>query len=154
VITRRSLEIATALLTGAFGAAILVSSIALGVGWGRGVGTGTFPALAGALILAGSVYNLARGALAAGPVLLDGPRLRKVAAMFLPAAGFVALIPLLGLHAAAGVYVFVVVAAHRRLPLWQAAALGLATPFVLYSIFDWTFQVSLLRGLLGDAVGY
>lgn len=154
MITRRSLEIATALVTGAFGVAILASSLRLGVGWGKAVGTGTFPAIAGAFLVAGSAWNLVRGARVAGPVLLDAPRLRKVAAMFLPAAGFVALIPLAGLHAAAGIYVFAVVAAHRRLRLWQAAALGLATPFVLYSVFDWTFQVALLRGLLGDAVGY
>jgi hypothetical protein len=154
MIHRRFLEIVTALLTGAFATAILVSSWRIGVGWvGNGVGSGTFPAIAAAIVLAGSAYNLVRGALHAGPAALDVPRLRRIGALFLPAVGFVALIPLLGLHAAAGVYMFAVLW-RNRFPLWKAAAVGIATPFVLYSIFDWTFQVQLLRGLLGSLMGY
>jgi len=154
VMTRRGLEILTAVVTGTFGTAILVSSLLIGVGWSRsGVGPGTFPAIASSLIVAGSIYNLVRGVLRGGPVVLDGKRLARIAALFLPAAVFVALIPLLGLHAAAGVYVLYVLW-RARFPLWKAAAAGIATPFVLYSVFDWTFQVQLLRGFLGSMVGY
>ena len=153
--SRRGLEVLTALLTGTFGVAILVSSLRLGIGWSRdGVGTGTFPAIAGGLTVLASLYNLVRGALTRGPTLLDGARFKRIVAIFVPAAIFVALIPLLGLHAAAGVYVFAVIAMQKRMALWKAAAIGLATPFVLYSIFDWSFQVTLLRGLLGDKIGY
>ena len=151
--SRRFLEVLTAVLVGSFGTAILISSISIGVWTKRGVGPGTFPAIASALIVAGSLYNLVRGALHAGPGVLDVPRLRRIGALFLPAVGFVALIPLLGLHAAAGVYVFYVLW-RRRFPLWKTAAIAIATPFVLYSVFDWTFQVQLLRGFLGTAVGY
>jgi hypothetical protein len=42
----------------------------------------------------------------------------------------------------------------RHYPMWKTIAFGVATPFVLYSIFDWTFQVQLLRGLLGSAMGF
>jgi len=153
MISRRQLEAITALVTGAFGVAILVQSLRIGVGWtGAGVGSGTFPAIASGLIIAGSLYNLVRGALAAGPAMIDMPMLRRIAALFLPAVVFVALIPLLGLHVAAGVYMFYVMW-RARLPLWKAAGTGIATPFVLYSVFDWGFQVELLRGLLGKAVG-
>ena len=154
MITRRALEILAAALTGAFGAAILVSSIGIGVVWTtRGVGSGAFPAIAGALIVAGSLYNLARAFAVAGPVLLDAPRLRKIGALFLPAAAFVAAIPLAGLHVASGVYLFAVVAAHRRMAWWRAAAIGIATAIALYLIFDWGFQVALPRGWLGAALG-
>jgi len=153
MISRRQLEIVTALVTGAFGAAILVQSLRIGVGWTRaGVGSGTFPALASGLVVAGSLYNLARGALEPGPVLVERPMLRRIAALFVPAVVFVSLIPLLGLHVAAGVYMFYVMW-RARLPLWKAAGIGVATPFVLYSVFDWGFQVELLRGLLGRSMG-
>ena len=154
MISRRQLEAITALVTGAFGVAILVQSLRIGIGWtGAGVGSGTFPAIASFLIVAGSAYNLVRGAMQAGDTMIEPPMARRIAALFLPAAVFVALIPLLGLHAAAGIYMLYVLW-RARLPLWKVVAAGVATPFVLYSVFDWGFQVELLRGLLGSIVGY
>ena len=153
MISRRQLEVATALVTGAFGTAILVQSLRIGVGWtSAGVGSGTFPALASGLVVAGSLYNLARGGVQAGPPMIERPMLKRIAALFVPAVVFVALIPLLGLHVAAGIYMFYALW-RARLPLWKAAGIGIATPFLLYSVFDWGFQVELLRGLLGKAVG-
>src|SRR6202011_781580 len=62
MISRRSLETATALLTGAFGAAVVVSSLDNGIGWSAaGVEAGTFPFIVGLIILSGSVFNLAQG---------------------------------------------------------------------------------------------
>jgi hypothetical protein len=155
MLSRRFLEVLTALVTGSFGTAILVSSLAIGVGWtrARGVGPGTFPAIASVLIVVGSLYNLVRGALHAGPGVLDVPRLKRIAALFVPAIGFVAMIPVLGLHIAAGAYVFFVLW-RRRLPMWKTIGIAVATPLVLYSVFDLTFQVQLLRGLLGSALGF
>ena len=44
MVSRRSLETATAVLTGAFGAAVVVSSYGNGIGWSAaGVDSGTFP---------------------------------------------------------------------------------------------------------------
>ena len=155
MITRRALEAATAALTGAFGAAILASSLGIGVGWtSRGLGSGAFPAIAGALIVAGSLYNLLRALPRPGPVVIEARALRKVAAMFLPAAAFVAAIPLAGLHVASGIYVFAMIAAPRRMAPWKALAIGIATPIALYAIFDWAFSVALPRGWLGVALGF
>jgi hypothetical protein len=154
MISRRALEVTTAVLTGSFGTAILVSSLRIGVGWtGSGVGTGTFPAIAAAVVVAGSLYNLARSMLHANVPVLSTPQVRRIAAFFLPAVGFVALVPLLGLHAAAGVYMLYMLW-RQRLPWWKTVGIAIATPFILYSVFDWTFQVQLLRGFLGSAMGY
>jgi len=155
VISRRALEAFTALVTGAFGAAILASSVGIGVGWTpRGVGSGAFPALAGGLIVAGSLYNLARALRLGRETLIEWAQLRKSAALLLPAAAYVAAIPLLGMHAASGLYVFAVTAASRRTPAWRAAAIAIATAVALYATFDWGFQVTLPRGLLGNALGF
>ena len=150
MISARALELGTAALTGAFGIAIVVSSLNAGVGWTpRGVDSGTFPFLAGALIVAGSLYNALRGALRRNEVMLEGPGALKLVLLFVPAALFVAAIPLLGLHVAAAIYIFAVVAAHRQSSWLKAAAFGLVTPFALYFVFDWAFSVTLPRGWTG-----
>jgi hypothetical protein len=78
----------------------------------------------------------------------------KLLGLFLPAAAFVAAIPLAGLHLAAGIYIFGAIAAHRRGSLRKAIVFGIATPLALYAIFDWGFSVTLPRGWLGAALGY
>ena len=155
MITRRALEAATAALTGAFGAAILVSSLGIGVGWtSRGLGSGAFPAIAGALIVAGSIYNLLRALPRPGEVVLEAQRLKRIVAMFLPAAAFVAAIPLIGLHVASAIYIFAMIVAQRRMAMWKALAIAIATPVALYFTFDWAFSVALPTGLLGSALGF
>jgi tripartite tricarboxylate transporter TctB family protein len=154
-VTRHALEVLTAALTGAFGVAIVASSLASGVGWtARGVGSGTFPCIAGVLIVAGSVYNLVRGLLRENELALDGEGARKLAALFVPAALFVAAIPLLGLHVAAALYMLGVVGFDRKGSWTKAVAYAVVTPLALYGIFDWGFQVALPRGLLGAALGF
>ena len=155
MISRRTLELFTAALTGAFGAAILVSSVRIGVGWTpRGLASGAFPAIAAALIVAGSLYNFVRAAARPGPIVVAREHLRGMAAMFLPAIAFVAAVPFIGMHVAAGVYIFAVVAAQHRWPAWRALAIGIVTAAALWTIFDWGFSVTLPRGMLGNALGF
>ena len=154
MISRRTLEIATAAITGAFGAAIVISSLNAGVGWTpRGVASGTFPFIAGVLIVAGSLYNFARTTVRGGMFLIEGPGLLKLFGIFVPAVVFVAAIPLIGLHVAAGLYLFAVIATHREGNWRKAAIFGIVTPLALYGIFDWGFSVTLPRGWLGAALG-
>jgi hypothetical protein len=155
MLSRRTLEVTTAALTGTFGAAVVVSSIDSGVTWSRaGVGPGTFPLLAGILIVAASLFNLMSGALRAGMPMLGSRELRKLASLFLPAAAFVAAIPLLGLHVAAAAYVFGALALQRRLPVVRSLLAALGAAAALYGTFDVLFQLSLPRGALGGFLGF
>ena len=53
MISRRALEAVTAVLTGSFGLAVVISSLGNGIGWGNdGVDPGTFPFITGVIILA------------------------------------------------------------------------------------------------------
>src|SRR5690349_13734155 len=98
MVTRRQIEILTGLITGAFGIAVIVSSIQVGSGWSSaGVESGTFPLLAGILILGGSVVNLARAFVDPPALALRAEELRRVGLLFLPALAFVAAIPFVGL---------------------------------------------------------
>lgn len=155
MITRRSLEAATALLTGAFGLAVVISSVAIGSGWSEGgVGSGTFPLLAGLLILGGSITNFVRGLSGPNPVLAGYPELRRLAGLFLPALAFVAAIPVVGIYVAGVAYLLWALSFQHGLAWWRSGLIAAATVLTLYWLFEQMFQVLLPRGWLGSALGF
>ncbi len=160
MISRRALELATAVLTGSFGVAVVVSSLDNGIGWSSaGVDSGTFPFLTGLVIVLGSLYNLARGLLPAVtlanvPVAITSTELRRLAGLFVPAAIFVAAIPLLGMYLASALYIFAVLAIPRHQSLLRSLAMAAATALALYVVFERMFQVSLPHGALAAAFGF
>ena len=155
MISRRTLETTTALLTGAFGAAVLISSIDNGIGWSSaGVDAGTFPFIVGVVIFAGSLYNLARGWPGNEAIVLRSNELKRLALLFIPASIFVGLIPLVGMYLAAAAYAFGAIAWQKRGSLVYAGVVSVSTALGLYLIFELTFQISLPRGMLGDALGF
>jgi hypothetical protein len=155
MVSGRSLEAATALITGAIGAAVLVSSLDNGIGWSAaGVESGTFPFIVGIVILAGSVFNLVQGRLHARAVILGPSELRRLGILFVPAAAFVAVIPLIGMYPASTFYVFGALAWHKRGSLLLPALAAIGAALALYLIFELTFQISLPRGALGTIIGF
>src|SRR5579884_3660993 len=101
MISQRAIELTTAAVTGAFGAAVVVSSTSNGIGWTEaGIDAGTFPFLVGTAIVLGSLYNFGRGVFVGHEVGVTWPALRRVAGLFVPAAVFIALIPALGMYLA------------------------------------------------------
>ena len=155
MVSGRSLETATALLTGAFGLAVVVSSLDNGIGWGEGgVDAGTFPFIVGLIILGGSLFNLVQGWLQARTVVLRASELKRLGALFIPAAVYVGVIPLIGMYLASAIYVFGALAWHKRGALLFSAVAAIGTALSLYLIFELTFQISLPRGALGDIMGF
>ena len=155
MISRRALEMLTALLTGAFGLAVVISSLDNGIGWSSaGVDAGTFPFLIGLIIAAGSLYNLVRGALAGARVIVSRSDLKRGAALFLPAAAFVGVVPSLGFYLASAGYMLGVLAVPKHLSLLRALLIALATPLLLYVVFERLFQVTLPHGALAAWLGY
>ncbi|MDA9439790.1 tripartite tricarboxylate transporter TctB [Bradyrhizobium sp. CCBAU 51745] len=159
MISRRALELATAILTGSFGVAVVVQSLDNGIGWSsEGVDAGTFPFLTGIIIVVGSLYNLARGvvptaSLASVPIAITSIELRRLAGLFVPAAIFVGAIPLLGMYIASAAYVFAVLAIPRHQQVLWSAITAAATALALYVVFERMFQVSLPHGALAAALG-
>jgi hypothetical protein len=155
MVSRRSLETATALLTGAFGAAVVVSSYGNGIGWsGAGVDPGTFPFIVGLIILSGSIFNLMQGWLQPREIVLRPSELKRLGMLFIPAAVYVGVIPLMGIYLASAAYVFGALAWHKRGSFVFSAAAAIGTALALYLIFELMFQISMPRGLLGDALGF
>lgn len=160
MISRRALELVTAILTGGFGVAVVVQSLDNGIGWSSaGVDAGTFPFLTGSIIVLGSLYNLVRGvlpiaSLAHVPIAITPIELRRLAGLFVPAAIFVAAIPLAGMYVASALYVFAVLAIPRHQSVPRALAMAGATAAALYVVFERMFQVSLPHGALAAALGF
>ncbi|KWV52936.1 tripartite tricarboxylate transporter TctB [Bradyrhizobium macuxiense] len=160
MISRRALEFATAILTGSFGVAVVIQSLDNGIGWSSaGVDPGTFPFLTGIVIVAGSLYNLVRGALPAMspanvPIAITSVELRRLAGLFVPAAIFVAAIPLLGIYIASALYVFAVLAIPQHRSILWSIAIAAATSLALYVVFERMFQVELPHGWLTAALGF
>ena len=160
MISRRALEIAAAVLTGIFGVVVIVSSLDNGIGWSSaGVDAGTFPFLTGIIIVLGSLYNLGQGALGRGTlaivkVAVTPSELRRLAGLFVPAAIFVAVIPIAGMYLASAGYVFAVLALPKRQSVLRALVIAAATPLALYVVFERMFQVSLPHGALAAAFGF
>jgi tripartite tricarboxylate transporter TctB family protein len=151
----RSLEAATALLTGAFGVAVVISSLDNGIGWSAaGVDAGTFPFIVGLIIFGGSIFNLVQGWLHARDIVLRASELKRLGILFLPAAVYVGVIPLIGMYLASAIYVFGALTWHKRGAFVFSGVAAIGTAAALYLIFELTFQISLPRGLLGDVVGF
>jgi Tripartite tricarboxylate transporter TctB family len=155
MVSRRSLETATAILTGAFGAAVVASSLDNGIGWSSaGVDAGTFPFIVGLIILGGSLFNLVKGWPANDYAVLTPSELKRLAILFIPAAAYVGLIPLIGMYLASAFYVLGALFWHKRGAWVFASVAAVGTALGLYLIFELTFQISLPRGLLGEALGF
>jgi hypothetical protein len=155
MVSGRSLEAATALITGTFGAAVAVSSLDNGIGWSAaGVESGTFPFIVGLVILAGSVCNLVQGWLHARAVILGPSELKRLGILFVPAAVYVGIIPMIGMYLASAGYVFGALAWHKRGALLFSALAAIGSALALYLIFELTFQISLPRGALGTIIGF
>jgi len=160
MISRRALELATAVLTGSFGIVVVIQSLDNGIGWSSaGVEAGTFPFLTGSIIVLGSLYNLVRGvlpvaSLANVPIAITPIELRRLAGLFVPAAIFVAAIPLAGMYVASALYVFAVLAIPRHQSVPRALGMAAATATALYVVFERMFQVSLPHGALAAALGF
>ncbi|MBV9459357.1 MAG: tripartite tricarboxylate transporter TctB family protein [Bradyrhizobium sp.] len=155
MISHRALEFLTALLTGAFGLAVAISSLDNGISWSSdGVEAGTFPFVVGVIIVVGSLYNLMRGGFAGASIIVSRSNLRKGAALFLPAAAFVGLIPWIGFYLASAGYMLGVLALPKHLTLLRSVLIAIATPMFLYVMFERLFQVTLPHGALAAALGY
>jgi hypothetical protein len=155
MVSGRSLEAATALLTGAFGASVIISSLSNGIGWSAaGVDAGTFPFVVGVIILSGSAFNLVQGWLGARDVVLRPSELRRLGILFIPAVVYVGVIPLIGMYLASAFYVFGALAWHKRGSFVFSGIAAISTAVALYLIFEITFQISLPRGALADIIGF
>ncbi len=155
MVSRRALETATALLTGAFGVTVALSSLDNGVSWTTaGVEAGTFPFIMGLIVVAGSLFNLGLGWWRAAGTAISFVEFRRSAALLVPAVVYVAVIPLVGIYVASALYLFGTLRLQSRLGMAKSLAIAGVATLSLYIVFERLFQVSLPHGVLGAALGF
>ena len=157
LVSRTSMEVATALVTGAVGSAVVWAAVEHDIGWGdSGPASGYFPFRIGILIILASLVNLVvalrrRGADTSA--FVTNVQMRSVLAFGLPILGFVILSVFLGLYVAAILYlVFVMVFQGGYRPLF-AVGLAFAVAVAMRLIFPIWFKVPLLIGPLEALLG-
>lgn len=165
-ISRKTMEAATAVMTGVVGVLICYGSTENGIGWGPGgPEPGYFPFGIGCLIVLGSVATLVQalwkysgGALAAGDGVhdepfIDGARMRLLVAFALPIVAMTAISAWLGLYIGMGLYIFYTMrfsAGFRTLTSLATALVVIAVNFV---VFEKLFMVPLLKGPILEYFG-
>lgn len=161
LVSRFTMEVVTAAFTAAVGAATMVGANEYSIGWGdAGPEPGYFPFWIGLILALASLGALAqvlvpalRGRHRRDEVFLTRPQALRVAAFAVPVALFVPLALVAGLYVATAIYLFVMMIWQGGYAWWRSLAVAAAVPVLLFLLFEWCFQVPLLKGPLEAALG-
>jgi len=161
MITRFQAEVATALVTLAFGLVIVSGAREFGVGWdSSGPQPGAFPFYVGLLIAFASLGTIVTavgrrmaGSAALATSFLDGEQAKRVASFFLPLLAFVVLSVTLGMYVAMVLYLVFTMRFQGRYGWLPTAATALGTAAFFYLALEKFFQISLLKGPVEALIG-
>ena len=157
LVSRTTMEVATALATAAVGGAVAWGALEHDIGWDdSGPGAGYFPFRIGLLIVLASLANLGLALWrrqAERSAFLTREQFARVLSFGLPIVAFVAVSIWLGLYVAAVLYLFgAMVFQGGYRPLF-ALAFGIAVAVVMRLVFPLWFKVPLLSGPLEAWLG-
>ncbi len=156
VVSRKAMEIVTALLAMAFGAMIMIGAMEHNRGWGdRGPEPGYFPFWIGLIVIAGSVGVIAQAVFkrSNGEVFLNRGQLKRLAAFSLPMVAFVALSTQVGFYAATMAYLLFVMIVQGGYRIATALAVSVGTTLTFFLLFEIWLRVPLLKGPFEAFVG-
>jgi putative tricarboxylic transport membrane protein len=147
--SQRTVEIAVALATLAFGIIILFGSLQVGIDWGvEGPKPGFFPFYVSLFILVGSVYNLLQATHLGGITGLfsSWEQLRRVMSVVVPSTIYVALVPFLGIYVSSILLIAVFMMWLGSYTAWFTLPIAVGVPAVVYIVFERYFQIPLPKG--------
>jgi hypothetical protein len=157
LVSRTTMEVATALATCGLGGAVMWGAIEHDIGWGdSGPAAGYFPFRIGVLIVLGSLANLVLAIWRRkeeGSLFLTRERGKRVLSFGLPILAFVIISLWLGLYVGAILYLFFVMVFQGGYRPLVAIGVALATAAVMRLIFPMWFKVPLLTGPLEAMLG-
>ena len=150
-ISMRAAEIVVAVFLFAIGTLVVYDSHRLGSSWGSdGPEAGYFPFYIGLIICISSVVVLTQALRARGDradaVFVEWQPLRQVLSVLVPAAAFVLGIQLIGLYAAAAIYIACFMRWLGNYSAVRSVLLGTAVSALTFLTFEVWFQVPLYKG--------
>lgn len=155
-VSRRTLEIITALFFLAIGSVVMWDSQRAGAGWGPdGPQSGYFPFYIGLLMNIASLMNLVLALRSdAAESFVSRPALKLVLAVFFPTLVYVAVIQWLGLYAASVIFIAVFMRWQGKFSLFKSALTSTVVVVVLFLMFEIWFKVPLIKGPIEAALGF
>jgi hypothetical protein len=158
-VSRFAIEAAFALFTCAVGALIIKGALEFNTGWGDiGPEAGYFPFRVGIVIVLASLVNLVwafiRRKRLATDTFLTPKQTRNVVAFALPVIALVGVTILLGLYVAMALYLLFMVGLVGRHRMWVTITVAVATPVILFVLFEYVFLTPLLKGPLEHWLGW
>jgi putative tricarboxylic transport membrane protein len=154
--SQRGAEVGVAIAMAVFALIVIAGSIQAGMDWGPdGPRAGFFPFYVGVAILIASAVNLIQAlAQPAGELFAEWGQLRQVLAVVVPAAIYVAVIPLIGIYVSS----FLLIAFFmRRLGNYGwllIASVSLFVPILTFVVFEQWFLVPLPKGPVEAWLGF
>lgn len=152
LVSRTSMEVATALATLAAGAVVMWGAVDYDIGWGdSGPAAGYFPFRIGILVVLGSLANLVlalRRRREDASAFVTREQARRVLAFGLPIVGFVVVSLYLGLYVGTVLYLAGMMVFQGGYRPAFALGLAVAVAVAMRLIFPMWFQVPLLTGPL------
>ena len=148
--SQRSVEVAVALSTLAFGIIILIGSLQVGIDWGlEGPRPGFFPFYVSLFIIGSSAYNLAHVTVLDGAkqgMFSDMEQLKRVMSVVVPASIYVALVPFLGIYVSSMLLIAVFMIWLGKYSVWHTLPIAIGVPVIVYVVFERYFQIPLPKG--------
>lgn len=149
-VSRKAMEIFTALLTAGAGLAICYGAWRSGIGWSEmGPDAGYFPFYVGVLIFLGSLVTLLRSMFFYhhdGEVFLDIGKAKPVFGFFVPIVAFIIVSLILGLYAGTALYILGSMQWQGGYRWWISTLAALGVTALFYLVFEIGFQAPLLKG--------
>lgn len=156
LLSRRTAELSLALIAILAGAIVMWGALENNIGWdASGPEAGYFPFYVGCVIVLAGLGVLAEAWFKADhdACFVTRGQLRRIASFFLPIVAYVILSILLGLYVGSALYLFAVMWLQGRYGVLRSAALSIAVSLAFFVLFEWCFQMPLLKGPLEAALG-
>jgi hypothetical protein len=149
--------VGVALFVAALGMIAVYGSLKIGAGWGSdGPQAGFFPFYVGLSIVIASAVNLAKVFMTAddGASFASWGQLRQVAAVVVPTAVYVTVIPIIGIYISSMLLIGVFMHWLGKYSWTKVLPISVAVPILTFFMFEMWFLVPLPKGPVERLLGY
>jgi putative tricarboxylic transport membrane protein len=160
VASRRSMNIAVAVMLLVVASIVMVTSYRLGAGWAKDVGpdSGYFPFYIALILFISSgvtlIQNLVGASREPGGSFIARDQFIRVLQVLVPMTVFVVLSTYIGIYISTFLFMSFFMMWHGRYPIYKTVPVAVGVPVVLFVVFEVWFLVPLPKGPFEAWLGY